>query len=152
MTDLEISVLLKATKQAGLDPAKLSVRNPWEMQGSVAESMQQSLIAVDPSLAQRWQKEAGIGLSLAARAVQKGLAPLTEETLAEFQQKAPADVIAAQQAREQDILAGYQEAAAAAAARLAAQTNPSREELAAQEHARQDSIARGRAAFGIRGY
>ena len=103
MTEKEIKVLLSAAKRAGLNPSKLHPRNPWTLQGPVAESLQLSLTSVDPELAQQWQQEAGVGLSLAAIAVQKGVEPLTAETLAEFQQKAPADVIEAQKAREADM-------------------------------------------------
>jgi len=149
MTEKEIKVLLNAAKKAGLNPSKLQPRNPWTLQGPVAESLQLSLTSVDPELSQQWQKEAGVGLSLAAIAVQKGLEPLSAETLAEFQEKAPADLIEAQKAREADIQRGYEEAAAATAARLASQSNPTREQLVAQEQARLESIRRGRAVFGI---
>ena len=48
MTEKEIKVLLDAAKKAGLNPSKLQPRNPWTLQGPVAESLQLSLTSVDP--------------------------------------------------------------------------------------------------------
>ena len=138
----QLAILLRAAKAAGQDPTKLQAKNPYTLQGPVAELMQASVAQIDAEQAQRWSEEAGAGLSLATLAYQQGLGEMTPSIFNELALNRPADVAAAREQAIEDQLRGFEEAAAALAARNAA--GPSAEQVELERIAREDSMRRGR--------
>lgn len=85
----DLSHLIEAAKRAGLSPSQLKLRNPFELEGSVALQMQEALRQVAPAVAERLAQDAGVALSLGAEAALAGLIEWDDATTAELQERRP---------------------------------------------------------------
>lgn len=132
MNEQELTVLIRAAQTLKISPQNLKARNPFELDGDVARSMQAAVAAIDPAMAARWSQAAGNSASLEAAAAKAGLVPMTAGAHQQLVETDP-DYLEAHQAavaqRERDLLAGLEEAADAMAARRAA--GPQDQELVA---------------------
>ena len=89
MNNEQLQLLLDAAQKLQLDPSQLKVANPWTLNGSTAESIQNAVSDLNPQQAAIWRKEAGESLSLAGAAFEAGLAPLTASAHDELMELSP---------------------------------------------------------------
>ena len=82
--------------------ASLQLRNPYELNGAVAEVMQSAVAELDPVQARAWAQEAGASMSLQAAAAMRGMVPMDARLEAEIQRFNPmtADEVNAQRIAE----------------------------------------------------
>nr|BDD44913.1 hypothetical protein 5 [bacterium] len=73
MNQKELQLLLDAAQKIGVNPTTLKPVNPFQMKGSVAESIRVAAAEIDPVQSAAWAAEAGVGESLAAAAFKAGL-------------------------------------------------------------------------------
>lgn len=108
MTDNEIQALWAAAKRAGLDHItlqNLSIKNPFTLQGEVAQRIQSEISRSQPELAQQWIEEAQASMSLAARAAALGLEPMTPKLRAEIERFTPVKPEVALTTRIEELIA-----------------------------------------------
>jgi hypothetical protein len=110
MTENELKVLLEAAQSLKLNPAELKARNPFTMEGKVAESLQLAVQALDPMQAAQWAQEAGRGASLEAAAALAGVIPMSQAAHQNLMETSPEYVEqhkAAQEKAEAELLAKW---------------------------------------------
>jgi len=87
----ELAVLLQAAQTLKLDPEKLQPRNPWELDGSVAKSMQMAVGGLNPAMAARFRQRAGLSINLMTASAEAGVishTPATQQNLIEHSEVA----------------------------------------------------------------
>jgi len=75
LSKAQLQALLDAAQKAGIDPSRLSPKNPWLDESPTARSIQAALTMVAPDVAEELQRQAGAGapLSLMAAAYEQGV-------------------------------------------------------------------------------